>query len=67
MSNRQIALQQAATALRHALDPTLFAREAIRFQPDAWQERVLRTDARRVILTCSRQSGKSTTGASHLT
>ena len=32
-------------------------------QPDAWQENVLQSDARRMLLLCSRQSGKSTTCA----
>jgi hypothetical protein len=31
--------------------------------PDPWQERVLRTDADRVLLLCSRQSGKSSVSA----
>jgi len=32
--------------------------------PDAWQEDVLNSEARRLLLLCSRQSGKSTTCAS---
>ncbi len=31
--------------------------------PDAWQERVLRTDADQMLLLCSRQSGKSSVSA----
>ncbi len=31
--------------------------------PDAWQSDLLRSDARQMILLCSRQSGKSTVSA----
>ena len=54
---------EMARELRHALDPALFARERLGITPDPWQERILKTSAKRVILTCSRQSGKSTTAA----
>lgn len=37
-----------------------FARRA-GFAPEPWQERVLRSEAPRILLNCSRQSGKSTT------
>jgi len=43
-----------------ALDPSLLMAEA-GFEPDAWQERVLRSAAKRQLLLCSRQVGKSTT------
>jgi hypothetical protein len=46
--------------LRWALDPVTFAVEALRLQPDPWQERVLRSSSRRLLLNCSRQAGKST-------
>lgn len=46
--------------LRWALDPVAFAVDALRLQPDPWQEKVLRSPRRRLILNCSRQSGKST-------
>lgn len=46
-----------------ALDPVIFAREALGFNPDPWQERVLRWSGKRLLLNCSRQSGKSTTTA----
>lgn len=45
-----------------ALDPVAFARKA-GIEPDPWQADVLRSDARRILLNCSRQSGKSTTCA----
>jgi hypothetical protein len=46
--------------LRWALDPVAFAVEALGLVPDAWQARVLRSSARRLLLLCSRQAGKST-------
>jgi hypothetical protein len=49
--------------LRHALDPATFAIEALGITPDPWQARCLRSSARRQILLCSRQSGKSTVAA----
>ena len=48
---------------RFARDPVAFARERLGFEPDPWQENVLRSDRRRILLNCSRQSGKSTTTA----
>ena len=50
----------ARTDLRWALDPVAFAIEALRLEPDPWQERVLRSSSRRLLLNCSRQAGKST-------
>jgi hypothetical protein len=49
--------------LAHALDPVLFARERLEFEPDPWQAKLLRSTSQRIILNCSRQSGKSTTVA----
>jgi len=46
--------------LRWGLDPVAFAIEALRLEPDPWQEGVLRSSARRLLLNCSRQAGKST-------
>src|ERR671916_885573 len=48
--------------LRLALDRAAFARELV-LEPDPWQERLLRSSADRVLLNCSRQSGKSTCAA----
>lgn len=48
--------------LAYALDPVLWAR-VLGFDADEWQARVLRSAAPRVLLNCSRQSGKSTTTA----
>ncbi len=44
-------------------DILAFARETLRFQPDEHQARLLTTQARRVILNCTRQWGKSTAAA----
>lgn len=48
--------------LRLALDKVSFARK-LGIVPDAWQERLLRSSSPRVLLNCSRQSGKSTMAA----
>ena len=45
-----------------AVDPVMFARSA-GITPDGWQADVLRSGASRMLLNCSRQSGKSTTTA----
>src|SRR5512138_2884217 len=52
-----------ARDLSWALDPVLFAREALGFLPDEWQSHVLRWSGKRLLMNCSRQSGKSTTTA----
>lgn len=41
-------------------DPVLFALYHLKFEPDPWQAEFLRSRAQRIILNCSRQSGKST-------
>jgi hypothetical protein len=51
-----------AADLARALDPVALAGE-IGMVPDAWQAAVLRSSASRVLLNCSRQSGKTTTAA----
>jgi Terminase large subunit, T4likevirus-type, N-terminal len=48
--------------LRLALDRVAFAAE-LGIVPDGWQEDFLRSSAERVLLNCSRQSGKSTMSA----
>ena len=52
-----------ALSLRAALDPVIFAKERLGFVADPWQARVLRSDARQLLICCCRQSGKSTTTA----
>ena len=47
----------------YLLDPVAFARELLEFSPDARQAEVLRGGARRLLLNCSRQWGKSSTAA----
>src|SRR3712207_3290365 len=48
-----------ADDLKLALDRVSFAR-AVGLEPDGWQEELLRSTSDRVLLNCSRQSGKST-------
>ncbi len=48
-----------ANDLALALDPALIM-EAMGHEPDPWQLRLLRSQARRMLLNCSRQTGKST-------
>src|SRR5687768_9594509 len=48
------------TTLADTWDACGFARDRLLFHPDVNQESVLECDARRVILNCSRQWGKST-------
>lgn len=43
-----------------AIDPVAFSRQ-IGIIPDDWQSELMRCDASRILLNCSRQSGKSTT------
>lgn len=49
-----------ASDLGMALDPVLLARAA-GIEPDPWQAQVLRSTSSRILLNCSRQSGKSST------
>ncbi len=55
-------LTPLASDLRIALDRVAFAR-ALGIEPDPWQSDLLRSSSDRVLLNCSRQSGKSTTSA----
>jgi hypothetical protein len=48
-----------ADDLKLALDRAAFAKR-LSLEPDPWQERLLRSTSDRVLLNCSRQSGKST-------
>jgi hypothetical protein len=50
---------KAASDLAFALDRVAFA-SSLGLDPDRWQERLLRSTSPRVLLNCSRQSGKST-------
>lgn len=51
-----------ARDLTRMLNPAQIMQDA-GMKPDPWQEEVLSSDARRLLLLCSRQSGKSTTSA----
>ncbi len=56
----QRAALDLAADLTLALDPAALA-ERVGLPPDPWQARMLRSAASRLLLNCSRQSGKSTT------
>lgn len=49
-----------AADLAAALDPVAFAAD-LGFDPEPWQARLLRSPARRALVLCARQVGKSTT------
>jgi hypothetical protein len=49
--------------VEHAADAVVFARELLHWEPDEKQAGVLSSTARRVILNCSRQWGKTTVAA----
>jgi Terminase large subunit, T4likevirus-type, N-terminal len=51
---------EASTAIE--LDPALMM-EAVGLIPDPWQENALRSEAKRLLILCARQLGKSTTAA----
>jgi hypothetical protein len=55
-------MEAIAHDLKLALDSVAFAVE-LGFTPDPWQESVLRWTGKRLLMNCSRQSGKSTTAA----
>lgn len=60
-------MMNLAADLARALDPVSVFREGVRdadnepIDPAPWQEDVLRSEARRQLIICSRQAGKSTT------
>lgn len=56
-------MPSVADDLAYSLDVVLWAREVLGFHPDSWQADLLRSRSRKIILNCSRQSGKSTTCA----
>jgi hypothetical protein len=51
-----MSLKQAA----YALDPVTWCGGELGIDPDSWQAEVLRSTSKRIILNCTRQSGKST-------
>lgn len=56
-------MTEMITNFRHLISPVRFAIESLDITPDPWQEKVLMSPAKRLLLNCSRQSGKSTTSA----
>ena len=52
-----------ATHFSHAFDRVRYAWEQLDIEPDDWQEEFLLDDGKRVVLCCSRQSGKTTMAA----
>jgi len=59
---RRIAKRKAEPEMIYT-DPVFFARHRLGWQPDPWQEQVLQSQGKRILLNCCRQSGKSTTAA----
>jgi hypothetical protein len=57
-----MVIASLASDLKLALDRVAFAEE-LRIVPDTWQRELLGSSADRVLLNCSRQSGKSTMSA----
>lgn len=56
---RALQDQSGGAIKRYVHDRVGFAKK-VRLPPDPWQEEVLRSNASRILLNCSRQSGKST-------
>jgi len=50
-----------AKNLRYALDRAELFRDAVYGEPDDWQSRLLASEAKRIVINASRQSGKSKT------
>lgn len=55
-------MAEIAQDLVRALSPVAFA-HGLRFEPEAWQGRLLGSRSRRVLVACARQVGKTTTTA----
>src|SRR5512137_1331823 len=56
-------MPSVADDLVYAANPVTWARDVLGYHPDDWQADLLRSRSRKIILNCSRQSGKSTTCA----
>jgi hypothetical protein len=54
---------QRLQQIKYAFDPVAWAEDVIHFEPDTWQADVMRATQERLLLNCSRQSGKSSTAA----
>ncbi len=62
MATTRVSSGPIANDLASALDSAVLM-ERCGLRPDSWQAQVLRSHARRILLLCSRQSGKSTVAA----
>src|SRR5215204_1245877 len=60
---KRLAEKRKPKAILTYSDPLFFAQHSLNFAPDAWQEKVLSWQGKRLLLNCCRQSGKSTTTA----
>lgn len=47
----------------HGHDEVAFCEDALKFEPDPWQRRLLRSRSKKIIVNVARQQGKSTTAA----
>jgi hypothetical protein len=56
-------IDELGLSLAYGADASLFARDRLNFAPDPWQEKMLRSTSRWIMLNCCRQSGKSTAAA----
>src|SRR5438132_968689 len=65
-TNHQTNGQPQDIPKRYAFDALRFAREVLHWNPDPKQAAVLNTQARRVILNCARQWGKSSVAAARI-
>ena len=63
LAQAELRLSRRATPAPVTLDPVELFRRAVGSDPDTWQADVLRSQAGRVLMLCSRQSGKSQTTA----
>ena len=45
--------------IAQALDPVIFSKNSLDFNSDTSQERILRSNSKRIMLNCCRQWGKS--------
>jgi hypothetical protein len=63
MSRPKAAPIDLHTAVAHGLRPDWFMRDRLGIAPDPWQERLLRSRSRQIIICAGRQIGKSTTTA----
>ena len=57
MPRKMLTLRKS---IRWAFSPSLFAKEALEFEADDWQKEALEYPGERLILLCSRQTGKTT-------